>query len=325
MTFGGTVHRTLLRIALALAFAVGAHPAVAQPGNKAVRLVVPTPPGGPSDTVARTLAPALAKGLGQAVVVENRPGAGGAIAVQAVMTAAPDGHTLLWGFASMAGLPALQKSPPFKSMNELVPVAMVGRFAFALFVHPDVPARTVADLVAHGRAHPDKLNYATGTLAEYMAMVQLLAATGVSSVRVPYKGGVQLMPDLITGRIQINIGPVSSGLQHVNEGKLRMLAVLLPTRIAIAPDVPTLAEAGVQLPGIPTWQAIFAPPGTPPEVAERVHREVARALADPELRAKLERQALQVQSATRAELAKVVTQDSEAWRVFVRENNVPQE
>ena len=225
----------------------------------------------------------------------------------------------------MAGLPALQKSPPFKSMNELVPVAMVGRFAFALFVHPDVPARTVADLVAHGRAHPDKLNYATGTLAEYMAMVQLLTATGISSVRVPYKGGVQLMPDLITGRIQLNIGPVSSGLQHVNEGKLRMLAVLLPTRIAIAPDVPTMAEAGVQLPGIPTWQAIFAPPGTPPEVAERVHREVARALADPELRAKLERQALQVQSATRAELVKVVTQDSEAWRTFVRENNVPQE
>jgi tripartite-type tricarboxylate transporter receptor subunit TctC len=319
------VHGTLFRIALALGFALTTHPAVAQFGNKPVRLVVPTPPGGPSDTAARTLAPALSKGIGQPVVVENRPGAGGAIAVQTVMTAAPDGQTLLWGLASMAGLPVLQKSPPFKSMSELVPAAMVGRFAFALFVHPDVPARTVAELVAYGRAHPDKLNYATGTLGEYMAMVQLLTATGISGLRVPYKGGVQLMPDLITGRIQLNIGPVSSGLQQVKEGKLRMLAVLLPNRIAIAPDVPTLVESGVQVPGLPTWQAIFAPPGTPAEIAERVNAEVAKALADPELRAKLEQQALQVQSATRAELAKVVTQDAETWRAFVRENNVPLE
>ncbi len=317
--------RTLFNAALALALGFAVQPAIAQAGSKAVRLVVPTPPGGASDTAARTLAPALAKGLGQPVIVENRPGAGGALAAQAVMTAAPDGQTLLWGLASMAGIPALQKTPPFKSMTELVPVAMVGRFAFALFVHPDVPARTVAELVTYGRANPDKLNYATGTLGEYMAMVQLLAATGISSLRVPYKGGVQLMPDLMTGRIQLNIGPVSSGLQHVKDGKLRMLAVLLPSRIGIAPDVPTLAESGVPISGLPTWQAIFAPPGTPPVVAERVNREVARALADPELRGKLEQQALQVQSGTREDLAKVVAQDEEVWRVFVRENNVPRE
>jgi len=319
------VHQTVSKLALALAWGLLAIlPAAAQPA-KPVRLVVPTPAGGPSDTAARTVAPALAKGLGQPVVVENRPGAGGAIAAQAVMTAPPDGQTLLWGLASMAGLPVLQKSPPFRSMNELVPVAMVGRFAFALFVHPDVPARTVADLVAYGRTHPDKLNYGTGTLGEYMAMVQLLTATGVSSVRVPYKGGVQLMPDLITGRIQLNIGPVSSGMPHVKDGKLRMLAVLLPGRIGVAPDVPTLAESGVQVSGLPTWQAIFAPPGTPTEVAERVSREVTRALADPELRAKLEQQALQVQSATREDLARIVAQDSETWRAFVRDHNVPQE
>lgn len=319
------MHTTLFKLGLALVLGLTAHLATAQTSSKPVRLIVPTPPGGPSDTAARTLATALAKGLGQPVIVENRPGAGGAIAAQAVMTAAPDGHTLLWGLASMAGLPALQKSPPYQSMNELVPVALVGRFAFALFVHPDVPARTVADLVAYGRSNPDKLNYATGTLGEYMAMVQLLKATGMNSLRVPYKGGVQLMPDLITGRIQLNIGPVSSGLQHVKDGKLRMLAVLLPDRVPVAPDVPTLAESGVQIAGLPTWQALFAPPGTSPELAGRLAREVARALADPELRAKLEQQALQVQSATREGLAKTVAQDAEAWRAFVRENNVPQE
>jgi tripartite-type tricarboxylate transporter receptor subunit TctC len=319
------VHRTLFNAALAIALALVAFPASAQLSSKPIRLLVPTPPGGPSDVAARTVGSALAQRLGQPVVVENRPGAGGAIAAQAVMTAAPDGHTLLWGLASMAGIPVLQKSPPFQSMNELVPVALVGRFAFALFVHPAVPARTVAELVAYGREHPDKLNYATGTLGEYMAMVQLLKAVGVSSVRVPYKGGVQLMPDLITGRVQLNIGPVSSGIQHVKDGKLRMLAVLLPDRIALAPDVPTLAEAGVQMTGLPTWQAIFAPPGTSPNVAERIHSEVARVLADTEVRGKLAQQALQVEMSTREGLEKIVAQDAVAWRAFVRDNDVPQE
>jgi tripartite-type tricarboxylate transporter receptor subunit TctC len=319
------VFKTFFNATLAFTLALAAASAIAQSSNKPVRLIVPTPPGGPSDTAARTVAQALARGLGQPVVVENRPGAGGAIAAQAVMTAAPDGQTLLWGLASMAGIPVLQRSAPFQSMSELVPVALVGRFGFALFVHPDVPARTVDELVAYGRAHPDKLNYATGTLGEYMAMVQVLKATGMSSVRVPYKGGVQLMPDLIAGRIQLNIGPVSSGLQHVKDGKLRMLAVLLPTRIAIAPDVPTLAESGVQVPDLPTWQALFAPPGTSPDVAEQIAREVSRVLADPEVRSKLAQQALQVEIGTRDGLAKIVAQDSDAWRAFVRENNVPQE
>jgi tripartite-type tricarboxylate transporter receptor subunit TctC len=318
------VHRTLIKLALAITLAATAQ-AIAQPLTKPVRLIVPTPPGGPSDVAARTLGTALAKALGQPVVVENRPGAGGAIAAQALMTGAPDGHTLLWGLASMAALPALQKSPPFQSMTELVPVAMVGQFAFGLFVHPGVPARTVADLVAYARANPGKLNYGTGTLGEYMAMVQVLNAAGISGLRVPYKGGVQLMPDLITGRIQLNVGPVSSGLQQVRDGKLHMLAVLLPNRISIAPEVPTLAESGVQIPGLPTWQGLFAPPGTAPEVAARLAREVTRALADPELRSKLEQQALQVRSATGDAFAKIVAQDAEVWRAFVRENNVPQE
>jgi tripartite-type tricarboxylate transporter receptor subunit TctC len=192
-------------------------------------------------------------------------------------------------------------------------------------MHPDVPAKSVPELVAYARTHPDKLSYATGTLGEYMAAAQFLKATGISSVRVPYKGGAQLMPDLVAGRVQLNFGPVSSGLQHAKDGKLRMLAVLLTQRSAVAPDVPTLAEAGVASLSLPSWQALFAPPKTPGEIADRLSRDVARVLRDPALRAQFDQQALQVEGSAPEALAAVVTRDAEAWRTFVRENDIPQE
>jgi tripartite-type tricarboxylate transporter receptor subunit TctC len=312
---------------LCLAFAAASvpAPAAAQCAAKSVRLVVPTPAGGPSDTAARTLAQALAAATGQAYVVENRPGAGGAIAAQAVRAAAPDGCTLLWTLASMAAIPMLQKSPPFQSLADFTPVSLVGRFAFALFVHPEVPAASLKELAAYGRAHPDRLAYATGTLGEYMAGAQVLKAAGISAVRVPYKGGAQLMPDLVSGRVQLNVGPVSSGLQHVREGRLKMLAVLLPRRLAAAPDVPTLAESGLPPLALPTWQAVFAPPGTPSAAAAKLSQQIAAALADPALRARLEQQALQVEGSTPEALAAVAAADADAWRAFIRDHDIPME
>jgi tripartite-type tricarboxylate transporter receptor subunit TctC len=310
---------------LALCAALPLAPVAAQSPGKPIRVVVPTPAGGPSDTAARTVAQALAKSLGQPVVVENRPGASGAIAAQAVLGAPPDGHTLLWGLASMAGIPLLQKSPPFQSLAELAPVSLVGRFAFGMFVHPDVPAKTVPEFVAYARANPDRLSYATGTLGEYMAAAQFLKATGITSVRVPYKGGAQLMPDLVSGRVQLNFGPVSSGLQHAKEGKLRMLAVVLPQRSTVAPDVPTLAETGLASVSLPSWQALFAPPKTPRDLVDRLSREVARVLGDPGVRAQLEQQALQVDGSTPEALAAVVARDTDTWRTFVRDYGISQE
>jgi tripartite-type tricarboxylate transporter receptor subunit TctC len=309
----------------ALSVAMSAAPAAAQYPSKQIRLVVPTPAGGPSDVAARTLGQALSRSLGQPVIVENKPGAGGAIAAQAVMTAAPDGYTFLWTLASMAGIPMLQKSSPFQSLAELTPVSLVGSFAFGVFVHPGVPAQSTGELVAHLRSNPDKLNYGTGTLGEYMATTQFLKATGTSAVRVPYRGGPQLMPDLLNGRVQMNIGPLSGGLPHVKENRLRLLAVLLPQRAAVAPDVPTLVEAGITSVSLPTWQAILAPPRTPRAIAERMSREIAQALNDPGVRGPLEQQGILVQGLGPEEMALIIARDTETWRNFVRDYDIPQE
>ncbi|MCU0923154.1 MAG: tripartite tricarboxylate transporter substrate binding protein [Burkholderiaceae bacterium] len=319
------MNRRLFLLATALAAAI--RPATAQSGYpvKTIHLIVPTPAGGPSDAAARLLAQAISKPLGQLIIIENKPGAGGAIAAQALMAAPADGHTLMWTLSSMSGLSELQKASPYRSLAELTPVALVGHFAYAMFVHPDVPAKTVAEFVEYAGARPDKISYATGSLGDYMAATRFLAATGVRAVRVPYRGGSLLMPDLVTGRVQLNFGPVSSGLQHVREGKLRMLAVLLPQRSALAPDVPTLTEAGVRGVSLPTWQALFAPANTPQEVAQRLSREVATALAEPALRAQFEQLALLVDTSSPQRLATVAEQATQAWRAFASDYQIAPE
>jgi tripartite-type tricarboxylate transporter receptor subunit TctC len=297
----------------------------AQSNPAALRLIVPTPAGGPSDTAARVVATALARGNARTVLVENRPGAGGSIAARAVLDARPDGQTLLWTLASMAGIPVLQKSPPFQSLAEFTPVGSVGRFIFALFVAADHPAHSVAELVTLARARPDALSCAHGTLGEMMAAVQFMKATGTRAQLVPYKGGAQLMPDLATGRVQLNFGPLSSGLAQVQAGKVRALAVLAPRRSPLLPEVPTLAEAGVSTGALPTWQALLAPPGTPAELAQRLSREVAAALQEAELRATLERQALIPEGSTPAELTATISADATLWRSFAAEQQIAPE
>jgi putative tricarboxylic transport membrane protein len=311
--------------ALALSLAFGAIPASAQYPSRPVHLLVPFPAGGPSDNAARTVAQALSKSVGQPVVVENKPGANGAIAAQAVLAAAPDGYTLLWGVGSMGGIPFLMRNPPFESLADFAPVSMVGRFAFAMFVHPGVPAKSVAEFVAYARANPDKLSYATGTVSEYLAGAQLMKATGISMVRVPYKGGAQAMPDLVAGRVEVYLTPISLGLPHAKDHRLRLLATLLPQRSAAAPDVPTLAEAGVPGVSVPTWQAIFAPRKTPREITERLSLETKLVLKDPGVQAQFDRQTLQIEGSTPEALAAIVREESRTWGQFIRENGITPE
>jgi tripartite-type tricarboxylate transporter receptor subunit TctC len=290
-----------------------------------VTIVVPTPAGGPSDTAARLVAKSLSAAWGQPVVVENKAGAGGALAAQAVMAAPPDGHTLLWAQASMAGMPFVQKGAPYQSMSEFTPVSKILNFGYALFVTRDLPAQNFTDLVAYGRAQPDRLNFATGTLGEYMVAEHVLKAAGIKAQRVPYKGGAQLMPDLIGGQVQLNFGPILSGLQHVKAGKLKMLATALPQRSALLPDVPTLAELGIPAGTLPTWNALLAPPGTPRDVAEKLASAIAQSLRDPAVRGPLEANGADPIGSTPQQLADAVAAATSAWLAFVRDYSIPQE
>ena len=293
--------------------------------NKPVRIIVPAPAGGASDSAARQVAQALVAAWGQQVIVENKPGASGAVAAQVVLGARSDGYTLLWGQGSMAGLAMVQRNSPFRSLGEFAPVVNVVQFGFAMFANKDLPFKSVAEFATYGKANPGKLNYATGSLGEYMAGTHVLEALAIQAVRIPYKGGVQLMPDLISGQVQINFGPIQSGISHVKAGKLKVIATLQSQRSALLPDVPTFTEYGVSAGNTPTWNGIFAPPGTPSAITENIASAVNRALKAPAVRSALEQQGAEPLGGTPQQLAAAVEAATATWQAFVRNHAIPQE
>ena len=308
-----------LLLMLSLAVSLAPAPAPAQYPARPIHLIVPLAAGGPTDNAARAVAQALSKAVGQPVVVENKPGADGAIGTQAVAHAAPDGYTLLFAPSSIVAIPRMHKSTDIDPSNDLAPVSMIGRFPFCLYVHPSVPATSVSELVAYARANPGKLNFATSTASEFLAAAQFMKATGVRMTRVPYKGAAQAFPDLISGRVQVNFGPLSVGLPYAREGRLRILATLLPERSSLAPEIPTMLEAGVPEATVPTWQALFLPARTPEEVVNRMSREVNAVLQAGDVRAQLARLALHVEGSTPQMLGATVRADGRLWDEFVRE------
>ena len=316
--------RTILRtLAAALVLAAGTAPA-AWP-DRPVKILVPFPAGGASDATARALGQTLAKRLGQPVIIDNRPGASGGLAPQAAMAAAPDGYTILWASASMVGLPLLLKKPPYGAMTDMAPVAAVGRLPFCPFVHPAVPAKTLPEFRAEARKNPGTLNLASGSVSELMAGTLLDTATGARMQHIPYKGGPQIMPDLVAGRVQVNIGPCSTGMPFVKSGKLRVLATLLPARSALLPDVPTATEAGMPELSAPTWQALLAPPRTPKDIVGKLAQAVAEALRDPETLAQFEKIGVLAEFAGPAALEARIREESPAWGRFVKQNGIEPE
>ena len=309
---------------LGLALAMLPASTFAQYPNKPIRLIVPFAAGGPTDSVARTVAQAISKGLGQAVLVENRPGADGAIAAQSVITAAPDGYTLFFTTSSVLALQIVAKPPPFDAERDFAPVCGIGRFAFAMYANPSVPARTLRELLAYARANPGKLNYATVNVGEQFAAAHVMRSGGFDMVRVPYKGYAQLMPDLLENRVQVYFGPMAAGLQQVKEGKLRMLATFLGERSAAMPDVPTLAEAGLPALEVQGLQMILAPVKTPADIVQRLSREAMTALQDPALRAALEKHVFVVDGSTPQKLADDIVESNRLYSAFVRDSRFSQ-
>lgn len=268
---------------------------------------------------ARVVADALAKTLGQPVLADNKPGAQGALAAQALSAAPADGYTLLFAGASMFALPAVTQPAPFDALADFAPVSTVCDTIFGLFVHPGIPARSPGELLEYARAHPGKLNYASVSLAMDATMSLIFKAGGPTVTRVPYKGGPEAIADVIGGRVQLFFGPIGNGLAQARDGQLRLLASY-PQRSPLAPEAPTLAEAGIVSERLPMFQMIVAPARTPRDVVERLSREINGVLGNTELRAQFDKLGLLARGSTSEQAAAEVRDVLRAYGQFVRDS-----
>jgi tripartite-type tricarboxylate transporter receptor subunit TctC len=307
---------------LVLLVALAASAAHAFP-DKPVRFVVGFTPGGPSDILARALGDKLAAQLGQPVVVENRPGAGGNIAAEAVARSAPDGHTWLLGNNSiLATNQALYRRLSYDPAKDFAPVALVAIQPNILVVHPAVPARSVTELIAYARQHPGKLNYASSGsgAAAHLAAELFKAMTGVDMVHVPYKGAQPALTDVLSGQDQLMFATSASVLPFIKAGRLRALAVTTPQRSPALPDLPTVSESGVPGFEATTWHGVVVPAATPAAVVAKLNEDINRALNDAQLRERLGALGAEVAGGSSAAFADYIAREIPKWTRVVKDS-----
>jgi tripartite-type tricarboxylate transporter receptor subunit TctC len=294
--------------------------------RRPLRLVVGFAPGGQPDIVARALAEPLARVLGQPVVVENRPGAGGNIAAEQVAKAAPDGHTLLVGTnGPLAVSPALYRDLPYDARRDFAPVTLVGTSPNLIAVHPSLGVRTLGELVSRARAEPGRLNYASvgkGSVSQ-LSMELLNSATGVRAVHVPYSGGAPAVLALVAGDVQLlSLNPTAL-IPQVAAGKAVVVAQTSARRSPLIADVPTVAESGYPGFAAEVWIAIVAPAKTPPAAIARLHAELTKIIRDPALKASLwDRQWIDPVGSTPAEASAVIARETAKWARVVKEASI---
>lgn len=298
----------------------------AQYPNKPIKLVVPFPAGSATDTVGRILAQSVSASIGQSVVIDNKPGADGAISGAEVAKAAPDGYTLFLATNSpMAVVPALRKTPPYNPVTDFTPITDVGRYTFFLYANATVPAKTFGELISYAKANPGKLAYATGNTTGIVSFAQMNALAGVDMLHVPYKGEPAAITDLVGGRVQLVWGTPTTGLAHVKDGKLRALATSLKKRSPILPEVPTMAEAGMPKFSILSWAALYGPAKLPKDVTARVNKEFVAAMKRPEVLAQMDKQAFLLSPSTPEELAAFTKEQMDDYLRILRAAGVQPE
>jgi tripartite-type tricarboxylate transporter receptor subunit TctC len=295
-------------------------PAATYP-TRPVKLLNPFPPGSPVDVVARPLAQKLQEAWGQAVVVENKGGAGGTLGAGLVAQAQPDGYTLLITSASTHVIaPVLRKSLPYDAMKDFAPIALVAHGPTAIVVHPSVPARTLAEFVQYARANPGKIAYASsgpGTILHLNGEL-FSARSGAQLLHVPYKGAVPASTDLLAGQVQVMFDSIANAALQVRAGKLRALAVLMPSRSPLMPEVPTAAEQGFDGLEFPAWIGLFAPARTPPAVLTQITNTVRKVTAQAELRDRYVRAGLLNADVTGADFGRVIAANQKTVADLVR-------
>jgi tripartite-type tricarboxylate transporter receptor subunit TctC len=310
-----------LMSAAALVFACAT--ASAQYPTKPIRVIVPFPAGSGTDVIARILVQPVSQSLGQPILIDNKPGADGAIAAEAAAKAAPDGYTLFMATSGpMAGLPALKKSLPYNPATDFTPISDVGRFSIFLYTHPSVPAANLKELLDYARANPGKLNYATGNITGVASSAQLSALGGVRMTHVPYKGEPAGVADLVAGRVQLMFASPTAAMGFEKDGKIRALAFALPKRSPAMPDVPTIAEAGLPDFSLISWAALFGPARMPPDIVERLNREFVAAMRNPEVIAAMDKQMFMLTPSSAAELATFANVQRESYARILHDAGV---
>jgi len=317
------VHVALLAVmASCSAITTGAH---AQWPQKQVTFIVPFAAGGGTDAFARPLAAQLDTQLGKRVIIENRAGAGGTVGASAAAKAAPDGYTFFMGAAHHAIAPSLYPTLDYDIEKDFIPVALIARPPQVIVVNPDkVAAKTLGEFIAYAKANPDKLSYGSagaGT-THHLAGELFKILTQTKIQHVPYRGAGPAMQDLIAGHVPVVFDGLGSSAAPIRAGQLRALAIAAPKRVAAFPDLPTAAEAGLPNYEVATWYGLFAPKGTPPDVVERMAKELKAALQVPVIKEAWERNGSDVPDVAGADFGKMVSAEVARWRKVVTEANV---
>ena len=304
---------------LAAPLLAGAQPAAAWP-IKPITIVVTYPPGGGADAMARLLAPRLGEALGQNVIVENKPGAGGQIGAAAVAKAAPDGYTLMLDASSFAVNPSLYRKLPYDADKAFRTIGLIALFPNVVLVNAQFPAKNVAELMAAARLKKDSVSFASSGngSAQHLAGALFETAAKVEMVHIPYKGGGPALNDVLGGQVPLFFGNLASTLPHIQGGKLRALAVTSARRSPILPEVPTLAESGVSGAEVYEWNALFAPAGTPEAVIAKVAAALKKALDTPEVSARISQLGGEIQKGDPETAQRFVREQTALWAQVIK-------
>jgi tripartite-type tricarboxylate transporter receptor subunit TctC len=295
--------------------------------NKPVRMIIAFPPGGPTDLVSRVLAQRLSEQLGQQVIVDNKPGAGGNLAAELAARATPDGYTIFYNTSAIVIGPALYGKVNYDTLKDFAPVALTASVPMVLVVNPQLPARSVKEFLDLAKSRPGALNYSssgTGTIT-HLASAMMSTQTGIQTQHIPYKGSAPGLVDLAAGQTQFMIDTINTVLPYVRDNRLRGLAVTSSKRSTLLPDLPTLAESGMPGFDAAAWQGIVVPTGTPADIIQKLNAEVNKALAHPDVRARLAAQGAEILGGTTTEYANHLRTEMPRWAKAVKDSGAKAE
>ncbi len=316
--------KRLVAAALAAILFLPLAAAHAQPWpSRPIKFVIPFGPGSASDTLARIAGQELGQALGQPIVIVNKPGADGALSAIEVKRSPPDGYTFLFGTNSpLAVAPNMRKDAPYDVLADFTPVTYLGDNTFFIVVHPSVPAKTLAELIAHAKANPKVLNYAAGNTYALVATGMLATNTGIEMQAIPYKSEPEAITDLLSGRVHLMLSTSTTTAPHIKAGTLRVLATTFHERSPLMPDVPSILEAGQPKFPIGPWFALVGPAGLPPEIVTRMHKEMAAVLANPGVREQMLKQGFIPSSSTPEALTAYMKDQLSVWKTALKDAGI---